>query len=314
MSTTNKISSTEVSSFTGFMTELIKFKNKVEEENGKCEFFFRGQGCAKWGIQPSINRQSVEVLKNSNEFYNDLIIEMGDPNLIQMRKTSLLAYFQHYQVPTRLLDITSNPLDALYFAVEKDSCTDCKVFFFAVKPEKIKKDTNHTAQMKVALNWMKQETIQHFKVAMKEIVEDPKLSERRKERKISKNDAIKNFQAQLNNVTFPREYTKMRDVYETITKPQFVRFAKESIRMKGQQAAFILPSYVTGYEDKIDEMNEELNIENLDECMEIFECTIAGSKKAEIRNDLQLFGINSGLVYPDIEHKSNYLLNKIAGM
>ncbi|MFR0515161.1 FRG domain-containing protein [Limosilactobacillus mucosae] len=41
-----------------------------------------------------------------------------------------LALMQHHQLPTRLLDLTTNALIALYFAVEKDNCKDGVVYVF----------------------------------------------------------------------------------------------------------------------------------------------------------------------------------------
>lgn len=105
------------------------------------KYFFRGQGNREWPVMPSVFRKReiaegsiIELLD-----YEDLLIK----EMIRISQESfnnsndnfeILTQLQHFSVPTRLIDITENPLVALYFACsteyqweELSICTNEKI-------------------------------------------------------------------------------------------------------------------------------------------------------------------------------------------
>lgn len=92
-------------------------------------FVFRGQGSTKFDLVPSIGRDSYRRELGSDTIspiigsltHEADIIETACrimPNIFKrdLLPIDLFACLQHYGVPTRLLDVTSNALAALYFA------------------------------------------------------------------------------------------------------------------------------------------------------------------------------------------------------
>jgi len=80
---------------------------------------FRGQADATWDVLPSIMRGN----KNFLDFEKDIIREIISryPYDFDQDQTTFdrLSRMQHYGIATRLLDITTNPLAALFFSLEQ---------------------------------------------------------------------------------------------------------------------------------------------------------------------------------------------------
>ena len=112
------ISDLHVNSIDELMRELNSLPN--------C-FVFRGQSDSDWGLQSTLERTlgrkwnardarkfedySLDVFKSKYHIYR------GTEHLPKS-KLSWLSVMQHYGVPTRLIDFTTSPYIALYFALE----------------------------------------------------------------------------------------------------------------------------------------------------------------------------------------------------
>jgi len=96
--------------------EFLKILSRYE--NKGFEIFFRGQSEQFLGsLKPKIIR--IEgLIENESNMITD-IINMCHEEFINMDSSfEILSKAQHYSLPTRLLDLTIDPLVALYFAVQ----------------------------------------------------------------------------------------------------------------------------------------------------------------------------------------------------
>jgi len=105
-----------------FLDAIARFKSqnskKPKEER---EYFFRGQKNVQWSITPSISRH--ELLTYESEIIQEAIRE-NQADFDGLSPFNTLAKLQHYGLCTRLIDVTLNPLVALFFACQSSENID----------------------------------------------------------------------------------------------------------------------------------------------------------------------------------------------
>lgn len=114
-------STSEVTSVSDFIAKIIQSsKGEVGKKKGDATIFYRGHADVDWKLVPSILRDP-ELIKREHLLFRDMVAHEPQSFLECKSALDYLVQMQHYGLPTRLLDVTMNPLIALYLACKETS-------------------------------------------------------------------------------------------------------------------------------------------------------------------------------------------------
>lgn len=264
------------------VAEYIEKVNDLLQEEDSGTLFFRGQENKDWPVLPSIFRDNL--LSIEHELLLEPLIKVPY-DFKSMEKIEILAKYQHYGLSTRLLDVTTNPLVALYFACKENAKDEeCgRVYFRQDYP--ISQDDK---KLKIILSLAEKELKNEN--SLKQI-----LIKLYKEGIITKED--KEVYSEENS-DFPNIIQNCYTILPPLTNE----------RMKMQSGAFLLSTCFNFQrttiwdESKISKGQTDLRKEFRDEYF-----SIAGSVQNQILEELNLYNINEATLFPELEHQLNYI-------
>jgi len=134
----------EQESIDGFLSEVQKMTHALATVDKSLINLFRGQENDTWDLMPKIGRPKF-LKPDPIKFEKNLLDEFRrlahsfESNIRGYDTWDILALAQHHGMPTRLLDWTTNPLIALWFAFYKEKSDNEKraVWLITFETEKV---------------------------------------------------------------------------------------------------------------------------------------------------------------------------------
>ena len=245
--------------------------------SSKKDVFFRGQTVFGWEIKASIYRNS-DWISNEKLLIDEMI--QNNPQEFEFTNTfDILSKMQHYELPTRLIDVTTNPLIGLYFCCDKDEKEDGQIYFFNPERDKVKFNDSDTVSVLSNLSKM-----------------EPDFGDSEIE--------SQNVDRFIHFIRNEKSYFENRLKPGCLDNYFFVRASLNNRRITKQNGAFILVGCKNKKRNHI-EIEESIIINNMPHRF-----IIPFSKKNTILSELAQLNINSGTIYPEIDSVARYIKNK----
>jgi hypothetical protein len=267
-----------ITSLEGFIRKIAKVTAAADEV-----LLYRGHSNRRlFKLLPSVLREN-KYSDGEHAILRELVASHPGEFAADRSTLEQLARVQHYSLPTRLLDVTWNPLVGLYFAAKDDSGTPGELIVFRVKTDLVKfydSDTASCIANLAHLSTAERNEID-FGFDGQAFNEQPSV------------DRLIQF------VRTEKPHFRGRIVPDHLKSVLVVKPKQNNRRIVAQSGAFMLFGHTATLEPV---PPPGILIERIQ---------INGNKKSTICSELDRMAINDSTMFPEIEKAAIYIKSKL---
>ncbi len=258
-------------------------------EETPLECVYRGQADYSWRLLPAILRDGGRLLDAEKEIYRELMCLYPTEFDLELTAFDKLAKMQHFGLPTRLLDITWNPLTALYFATSSSPASDADgaVYCITVPPSRKKYFDSDTVSCIANLSNLS--------------AEEKAVIEQSKARNIADLKELEPVKRLIQFIRVEKPHFLSAIKRPDLHRPLVVLPKLRNRRIIAQSGAFI----IFGLDKDMFSSAEKLKTKRL---------RISGKHKADMRHELEILGIHEGTLFPEIDKAASRIMEKYSAL
>lgn len=283
-----ELTSVEIHSVSDAISFVKEHATRIYDCNVHSISLYRGQANYNWQLTPNVYRNGQ--FKYESVYVKELE-RIRPSEFTNCDNFGKLVKMQHYGLPTRLLDVTLNPLVALYFACNNHFEQDGAFYYFST-PTYL--DDNWAVQIKADF------AVNHT-YHMKEMVE----------REVVR---LLGSTMKQENVEEMIRHALGSPAHAVLPKITNQRIQQQSGAFLIYGMSFIKPnldgkadSYSKGYMPYCElDPDQEKNI-----CPIIKKIRIPAEYKQEIMAELDLLNVNEGFLFPELEYQSKTVVQYV---
>lgn len=267
---------------------LIDFQVPEENQIRPIQVYYRGEASNKWRTLPGILRENSYNTRES--FYYHEIQVRAPKEFENQTHLNKLVTMQHYETPTRLLDLTSNPLSALYFACanKEQMANDGKVMLFPIMPGSMSYGDSDKALILSCLAPL---------TSFEKFFIHQEISDSETDTYTNNHEYI-HLNKLFLEVCTEKPAFQQRIKFGDLLNPLFVQPNLINPRIVNQQGAFLLSGLDFGDNEAEERIKDRMSTTHI---------IIPANKKTTILKELDSIGINQATIYPNLDKIAGYL-------